>query len=80
MTSSTLPLAVIDWVNSHKGSRKAAHIKGAFDRYANSLTSDCWGQPKGGFDIGQYKIAVCQPTPKHCEDTAFFYFDYILKE
>lgn len=57
-----IPKEIKNWLKSHKGHRKPVHADGFFNNYAYSRTSACWGQPQGGFIIGEYKIAICQPS------------------
>ena len=74
--NTTIPTEVTDWVNSHKGSRVPLHCAGQFQSWANSKTCSCWGQPAGGTVVGNYKVAVCQPSPRKKGDIAPFWFDF----
>lgn len=47
-----------------------------FKDYSTSKSSACWGQPRGGIAVGEYKVAVCQPSPRTKGDAAFFLYDY----
>lgn len=73
----TIPPIVRAWVATHHGSRTPCHSPGSFDSYSQSMASPCWGQPLGGTKIdGGYTVAVCQPSPLHRGDTAWFLWDF----
>ncbi len=79
-TNNTIPPEVTAWVESHKGSRVPEYCAGHFQSWSQSKTSACWGQPLGGFKVGDYKVAVCQPTPRTRGGIAPFWFDFILNK
>ena len=72
-----IPKEVSDWVENHKGSRKPIHSPGYFKKWSVSKTSACWGQPNGGIVVGDYRIAVCQPTPRTEDCIPVLWFDFI---
>lgn len=76
MKTKKIPREVLDWVNSHKGMRTARHEPGQFSAYATADCSACWGQPVGGTRVGNYMVAVCQPSPMSQYEAPMFYYDY----
>lgn len=71
------PEIIRNWVQNHKGWRTAVYIEGAFENYANSRSSACWGQPIGGIKVGEYLVAVCQPSPRNKGDIGCFCYDFV---
>ena len=67
-----IPQEVKSWVKTHAGYREPEYSPNCFEIFKNSRSVSCWGN--NGSIVGNYEIAVCQPTP--VGGKGFFFFDF----
>lgn len=73
---AAVPAEVWTWLLARCCMRTPVHCPGEFAKMVASKASCCWHMA-GGYPVGSWRVAVCQPSVQSKGDRMVMFYDFV---